>query len=156
MLWRPRTALSPGKSLTRQHFKSGIGFVQLTIASINSQCPVSTQMHTTVIAIVKLSNSAAVKRPQQPKDIRWPSVHGRMMYWHIGRSRNARATVAMTVERKEVNWATGQRSAKLTCCAYGEKHLHRVEEEEHYEEWDWGAKRQAKCMRRIERRKSGI
>jgi hypothetical protein len=51
-----------------------------TIASINSQWPVSTQMQTTVIAIVKLKSSAAVNRPQQPSDSRFPSVQGRMMY----------------------------------------------------------------------------
>lgn len=45
---------------------------------------------------VKLNSSAAVKRPQIPNDIRFPSVHGRIMYWHIGSKRKARATVAIT------------------------------------------------------------
>lgn len=77
----------------------------LTIASMSNQWPVRTQMQTTVIDMVKLNSSAAVKRPQQPSDIRWPSVHGRIMYWHIGSKRNARATVAMTTKRiKIINW----------------------------------------------------
>lgn len=73
------------------------------MASIKSQWPVRTQIQTTVIDIVKLKSSAAVNRPQQPSDIRWPSVHGRMIYWHIGRSRKASATVAMTETKTFVN-----------------------------------------------------
>jgi hypothetical protein len=46
----------------------------IPIASIKSQCPVRTQMHTTVTDNVKLNISAAVNRPHTPKDIRFPSV----------------------------------------------------------------------------------
>lgn len=31
----------------------------------------------------------------------FPSEQGLMMYWHIGRRRNAKATVAITVNRRE-------------------------------------------------------
>lgn len=62
---------------------------------MSSQCPVSTQMHTMETANVKLNNSAAVNRPQNPNDIRLPSEHGRIMYWHMGNSKKAKAIVAM-------------------------------------------------------------
>lgn len=94
----------------------------IPIASINNQWPVNTQMHTTVMDIVKLSSSAAVNRPQQPSDIRFPSVHGRMMYWHIGRRRKASATVAMTGSRSDnetfltatENWTYSQCTRQTT------------------------------------------
>lgn len=69
------------------------------LPSISSQWPVSTHMHTIDTESVKLKSSAAVKRPQNPKENRFPSVHGLMMYWHMGSSRKASATVAITVER---------------------------------------------------------
>lgn len=62
---------------------------------MRSQCPVSTQMHTIDTANEKLKSSAAVNRPQNPNDIRVPSEQGRIMYWHMGSSKNAKATVAM-------------------------------------------------------------
>lgn len=62
---------------------------------MSSQCPVNTQMHTIDTANEKLKSSAAVNRPQNPKDIRLPSEHDFNIYWHIGRSKNANATVAM-------------------------------------------------------------
>lgn len=65
------------------------------VPSMRSQCPVSTQMHTIETANEKLNSSAAVKRPQNPNDIRLPSEHGRMIYWHMGSSKNANATVAI-------------------------------------------------------------
>lgn len=52
-------------------------------------------MQTIDTANEKLNSSAAVKRPQNPNDIRLPSEHGRMIYWHMGRSKNANATVAI-------------------------------------------------------------
>lgn len=59
-------------------------------------------MQTIDTAREKLKSSAAVKRPQIPNDILLPSEQGRIMYWHIGRSRKANATVAIT-EKKEKN-----------------------------------------------------
>lgn len=53
---------------------------KITIASIKSQWPVKTQKHTTVMDKVKLNNSSAVKRPQHPKDIRFPLEQGRIIY----------------------------------------------------------------------------
>jgi hypothetical protein len=54
-------------------------------------------MQTIVTDNVKLNNSAGVKRPQIPNDIRFPSVwHGLIMYWHIGSNKNAKAIVAIT------------------------------------------------------------
>lgn len=69
------------------------------VPSINSQCPVSTHTHTIETESVKLNSSAAVKRPQIPKEKRLPSVQGRIMYWHMGNSRKASATVAITVNK---------------------------------------------------------
>lgn len=46
----------------------------------------------------KLNSSADVKRPQTPKEMRLPSEHGRIMYWHIGNNKNASATVAITMK----------------------------------------------------------
>lgn len=69
--------------------------IKINVPSMRSQCPVSTQMHTIDTANEKLNSSAAVKRPQNPSDIRFPSEQGLMMYWHMGRSKNANATVAI-------------------------------------------------------------
>lgn len=69
------------------------------LPSIRSQCPVRTQIQTIETESVKLNSSAAVKRPQNPNEMRLPSVQGRIIYWHIGRSRNANATVAITVRK---------------------------------------------------------
>lgn len=107
----------------------------LTIASMSNQWPVRTQMQTTVIDMVKLNSSAAVKRPQQPSDIRWPSVHGRIMYWHIGSKRNARATVAMTTKRIKINnWnevknenSLAVQTAKSICMESKKKNMTRRE-----------------------------
>jgi len=68
---------------------------------MSSQCPVKTQMHTIETDNEKLNSSAAVKRPQKPNDIRLPSVQGRMIYWHIGKSKKAKATVAITLNKYE-------------------------------------------------------
>lgn len=70
------------------------------LPSISSQCPVSTQTQTMDNASEKLNSSADVKRPQTPKEMRLPlpSEHGRIMYWHIGNNKNARATVAITMK----------------------------------------------------------
>lgn len=62
---------------------------------MSSQCPVNTQMHTIDTANEKLKSSAAVNRPQNPNDIRLPSEHDFNIYWHIGSSKNANATVAI-------------------------------------------------------------
>lgn len=40
--------------------------------------------------------SAPVNLPHTPNDILFPSEHGRVIYWHIGSKRNAKATVAIT------------------------------------------------------------
>lgn len=68
----------------------------IPIKSMSTQLPVNTQMHTTVIDNVKLNSSAVVNRPQNPSDIRFPSEHGRIRYWHMGKRRNASAMVAIT------------------------------------------------------------
>lgn len=68
----------------------------INLPSISNQCPVSTHIQTIDTESKKLKSSAAVKRPQKPNDTLFPSEHGRMMYWHIGSRRKARATVAMT------------------------------------------------------------
>lgn len=44
----------------------------------------------------KESNSAAVNRPHIPNENLLPSEQGRVIYWHIGKSRKAKATVAIT------------------------------------------------------------
>ncbi len=72
----------------------------IPMKSMRTQLPVNTQMHTTVTDSIKLNNSAAVNLPQNPKEILLPSVQGRIMYWHIGRSKKASAIVAITVKRK--------------------------------------------------------
>lgn len=63
---------------------------------MSSQWPVNTHMQTIVTDNVKLNNSAGVNRPQIPNDIRFPSVHGLIIYWHIGSNKNAKAMVAIT------------------------------------------------------------
>lgn len=45
----------------------------------------------------KERSSAPVHRPQIPKEILFPLEQGRIMYWHIGRRRKAKATVAITL-----------------------------------------------------------
>lgn len=42
------------------------------------------------------SNSAAVNRPHIPNENLLPSEQGRVMYWHMGNRRKAKATVAIT------------------------------------------------------------
>lgn len=79
---------------------------KIALPSIRSQWPVSTQTQTIDRAKEKLNSSADVKRPQTPNEMRLPSEHGRMMYWHMGNSKNAKATVAMTTKKiktKSVN-----------------------------------------------------
>lgn len=71
---------------------------------MRSQWPVSTQMQTMDTASEKLKSSADVKRPHKPNDIRLPSEHGRIMYWHIGNKRNANATVAITVDGRRARF----------------------------------------------------
>lgn len=63
---------------------------------MSSQCPVNTHTQTIDNANEKLKSSAEVKRPHTPNDIRLPSEHGRIIYWHIGNNKNANATVAIT------------------------------------------------------------
>lgn len=48
----------------------------------------------------KESNSATVNRPQTPNENLLSSEHGRVIYWHIGNNRKAKATVAMTRKTK--------------------------------------------------------
>lgn len=48
------------------------------------------------------NSSAAVNLPHIPNDILLPSEHGLIMYWHIGNSKKAKATVAIT-KTKETN-----------------------------------------------------
>lgn len=50
------------------------------------------------------SNSAAVNLPHMPNEILFPSEQGLMMYWHMGSSRKARATVAITKKKNENNY----------------------------------------------------
>lgn len=69
------------------------------LPSISSQWPVSTQTQTMDNASEKLNSSADVKRPQTPNEMRLPSEHGRIMYWHIGNNKNASATVAITTRK---------------------------------------------------------
>lgn len=52
----------------------------IPIASIRSQCPVSTQMHTILTLNENESNSAPVNLPHTPKDILLPSEHGLIIY----------------------------------------------------------------------------
>ncbi|ERL86614.1 hypothetical protein D910_04021 [Dendroctonus ponderosae] len=82
------------------------------------------------------SNSAEVNRPHIPKDIFVPSEHGLIMYWHIGRSRKAKATVAIT-KKKNVksqlnfhchsclfwwpHFAFSNRYVETLACIYDEK-----------------------------------
>lgn len=68
----------------------------IPIASMSNQCPVNTQIHTILTLNENESNSAPVNLPQTPNDILLPSVHGRLIYSHIGNKRKASATVAMT------------------------------------------------------------
>lgn len=72
----------------------------IPIASINNQWPVNTHMHTILTLSENESNSAPVNLPQTPNDILLPSEHGRIMYWHMGKRRNANATVAITKKKK--------------------------------------------------------
>lgn len=65
-------------------------------ASMRSQCPVSTHIHTSIKDRKNDKISAAVNRPHTPNDIFWPVEQGRMRYWHIGNRRKANATVART------------------------------------------------------------
>lgn len=58
--------------------------------------PVSTHIHTMKTDNENDSSSAAVNLPHIPNEILLPSEHGRMIYWHMGSRRNARATVAIT------------------------------------------------------------
>lgn len=76
----------------------------IPIASISSQCPVKTQMHTILTLSENESNSAPVNLPQTPKDILLPSEHGLMIYWHMGNNRNANATVAITAKKQYNLW----------------------------------------------------
>lgn len=62
---------------------------------MSNQCPVKTQTQTIDTANEKLNNSPAENRPHNPNEIRFPSEHGRIMYWHIGNNKNANAIVAM-------------------------------------------------------------
>lgn len=68
---------------------------------MSSQCPVIIHTKTIVTDKVKLNNSAGVKRPQTPNDIRFPSLQGRIMYWHMGSSKKAKAIVAITTRIKK-------------------------------------------------------
>lgn len=65
-------------------------------ASMRSQWPVRTQMRTSMTDREKDRSSAAVKRPQQPKEILFWGEQGLVKYWHIGRRRKAKAIVART------------------------------------------------------------
>lgn len=105
----------------------------MPIASISSQWPVSTQIQTIVKLSVKLKSSAAVKRPQKPNDMRLLSVHGLIMYWHIGSKRKARATVAITKienlnyipsNKKKVSWdLLAVHTAKSICIESKKKNI---------------------------------
>lgn len=55
-------------------------------------------MHTIKTESENESNSAPVKRPHIPNEILFPSEHGLIIYWHMGNSKNARATVAITIK----------------------------------------------------------
>lgn len=68
----------------------------IPIASMSNQCPVNTQIHTMLTLSENDNNSALVNLPQTPNDILFPSEHGLIIYWHMGRRRNASATVAIT------------------------------------------------------------
>lgn len=53
-------------------------------------------MHTMKTESENERSSAAVNLPHIPNEILLPSEHGLMIYWHIGNSKNAKATVAIT------------------------------------------------------------
>lgn len=50
----------------------------------------------------KENSSAAVNLPHIPNDILLPSEHGRIIYWHIGNSKKAKATVAITENKMKL------------------------------------------------------
>lgn len=52
----------------------------IPIASIRSQWPVKTQIHTMNMESENDRSSAPVNRPHTPNDILFPSEHGRIMY----------------------------------------------------------------------------
>lgn len=113
--------------------------------------PVRTQMHTMNTDRENDNNSAAVKRPHIPNEIFVPSEHGLMMYWHIGSRRKANATVAITENERFVRVWPKFEIPRLTCGANGEQHLHGVEKEEHHQQGDAGAERQAQRLHRVQR-----
>lgn len=91
-----------------------------------------------------------------------PSEHGLMIYWHIGKSKNAKATVAITVEIKETNKLLKQKhwyvlgffliwkEFWLTCCANSKQHLHWIKEEEHDKKGDRGSEGQAQGLHGVQ------
>ena len=87
---------------------------------MRSQCPVNTQMVTMDNERPNETISAAVNRPHAPNDILnknrksasslqanfrkmtthlFPEVQGLRTYWHIGNSKKASATVAITAKK---------------------------------------------------------
>lgn len=115
---RPMPMAVTNRELTRVRLNA----LRRNVPSIRSQCPVRIQTQTIVRARLNDRSSAPVNRPQNPKEnlihvkqslIRldsrvqniatdlFPDVHGRLMYWHIGSSKKARATVAITANKRE-------------------------------------------------------
>ena len=68
----------------------------IPMKSIRAQCPVRTQTQTTQMEIATERISASVNLPQTPSDILPLVEQGLTRYWHMGRRRKARATVAIT------------------------------------------------------------
>lgn len=69
---------------------------------VKTVLPVNTHIQTMNKASEKESNSAAVNRPHIPKENLLPSEHGLVIYWHMGKRRKAKATVAITETRKNI------------------------------------------------------
>ena len=68
----------------------------IPMKSMRAQCPVRTQTHTTHTEIPTERISASVNLPQRPREIFPLVVQGLTRYWHMGSSRKASATVAIT------------------------------------------------------------
>ena len=68
----------------------------IPMKSMRAQCPVSTQTQTTQMEIATERISASVNLPHTPSDILPLVEQGLTRYWHMGSSRNASATVAIT------------------------------------------------------------
>lgn len=81
---------------------------------MRSQCPVSTQMSTSITESEKDRSSARVKRPQQPNEILFCGEQGLVRYWHIGNKRNANAIVARTAVQMVKTTCTESKKKNMT------------------------------------------